>query len=120
MRGGQDRRADIRVAVSEPTRATLRPGCEVAVINVSAGGALVEASRPLRPGARVHVHLVTRGRTLTATAHVVRCQVWALDAVEGVVYRGALRFDQPCAMGREASARAEHTLPRGSARQTVA
>lgn len=112
MRGGQERRADIRVAMSEPTRATLRPGCEVAVIDVSAGGALVEARRPLRPGARVHVQLVTRGRTLAGTAHVVRCMVWTLDAVHGVVYRGALHFDQPGAWGREASTRAEHTLPR--------
>lgn len=112
MRGGQERRADIRVAMAEPTRATLRPGCEVAVIDLSAGGALVEGSRPLRPGARVHVQLVTRGRTVAVTAHVVRCLVWTLDAVHGVVYRGALHFDQPCSLVREERTRPEYALPR--------
>ncbi len=77
------------------TQATLRPGCDVSVIDVSSGGALVQAHRPLRPGARVHVRLETDGRRLSLVAHVLRCVVWALNGEEGVVYRGALQFEHP-------------------------
>ena len=49
-------------------RATLRPGCPVRLVDLSAGGALLEASRPLRPGARVHLQLVTAARTFALAA----------------------------------------------------
>ena len=38
-------------------RATLRPGCLVAVLDVSANGAQVQSERPLRPGSRIHVRV---------------------------------------------------------------
>jgi hypothetical protein len=93
-----DRRRDARFgreSVPE-VRATLRPGCLVSLVDLSAGGALVEAPRPLRPGARVHLQMVAGQRTLSLAAHILRCFVWALDPNDGVRYRGALRFDQPC------------------------
>ncbi len=92
-----DRRTDGRRPWPEgqAARATLRPGCVVAVVDVSAGGVLVEAAKPLRPGARVHLQLVTAERTFTLSAHVVRCVVWSLDDRSGAIYRGALRFEQP-------------------------
>jgi hypothetical protein len=93
-----ERRGDARYAppLLHATRATLRPGCPVVIVNVSAGGALLEAVRPLRPGARVHLQLVTQVRTFVVAAHVLRCAVWALDGVDGPRYRGALRFEQRC------------------------
>jgi hypothetical protein len=95
-----DRRRDARFgrdAVPD-VRATLRPGCVVAIVNLSAGGALVEAPRPLRPGGRVQVQLVTGRDTISINAHILRCAVWALHPEDGVVYRGALRFEQPCGL----------------------
>jgi hypothetical protein len=83
------------------SRATLRPGCAVAVIDLSAGGALVQASRPLRPGARVHLRLETARRTFSVAAHVLRCAVWSLDPDDGVTYRGALQFADRCEFFRE-------------------
>ena len=80
----------------DATRATLRPGCSVLLVDVSAGGALIEASRPLRPGARVHLQLVTPGRTFALSACVLRCAVWSLDPFEGVTYLGALMFEERC------------------------
>jgi len=77
-------------------RATLRPGCPVQLVDLSAGGALVEASRPLRPGARVHLQLVTAARTFALAARVLRCAVWSLEPYEGVTYRGALEFEERC------------------------
>ena len=88
-----DRRVEARVYPADFTRATLRPGCVVLVVDVSAGGALVQARRPLRPGTRAHLQLVTAARTFGITAHVLRCAVWSLDPLDGVLYRGALKFD---------------------------
>lgn len=104
----EERRRDGRRAVSETAQATLRPGCEVSLIDVSRGGALVQAHRPLRPGARVHVRFITGGRTFALAAHVLRCMVWSIDADEGVVYRGALQFEHPCLGFREADSCDEH------------
>lgn len=93
-----DRRVDARFTEPLPgmSRATLRPGCTVALIDLSASGALVQASRPLRPGARVHLQLVTSRRTFSLGAHVLRCTVWSLDVDGGVTYRGALQFEHRC------------------------
>jgi hypothetical protein len=89
-----DRRAETRVVLfAAGVRATLRPGCSVCVVDLSAGGALVQGGRPLRPGARVHVHVMTAAGTFTVTARVLRCAVWALHPTDGATYRGALQFD---------------------------
>jgi len=77
-------------------RATLRPGCLVAVLDVSANGAQVQSERPLRPGSRIHVRVAARHWTLAVAADVVRCSVWLLQA-DAVIYRGALRFEEACA-----------------------
>ena len=70
-----DRRVDARFALPRTTitRATLRPGCAVRVVNLSAGGALVQADQPIRPGARVHVQIVTTVRAFALVARVLRC-----------------------------------------------
>lgn len=101
-----DRRVDARFPLSAAcaARATLRPGCAVALVNLSAAGALLQGCRPFRPGARVHLQLVTSARTFVLAAHVLRCAVWALDEIEGATYRGALRFEQRCESFWEAEA----------------
>ena len=93
-----DRRLDARFPPPRrgATRATLRPGCPVRLVDLSAGGALVEAARPLRPGAHVHLQLVTGARTFALAARVLRCAVWSLDPYDGVTYRGALMFEERC------------------------
>ena len=91
-----ERRTDARFpADCVPARATLRPGWVVLVIDWSAGGALVQAARPLRPGSRVHLKVTMERHTLAIAAHVVRCAVWALGD-DGVTYRGALKFEERC------------------------
>jgi PilZ domain len=93
-----DRRVDERFgqpAISG-TQAILRPGHAVVLIDLSAGGALIEGPRPMRPGTRVHVQLVSGTRRFALNAHVLRCSVSALDPEAGVRYRGALRFDERC------------------------
>jgi hypothetical protein len=93
-----DRRADARFGqpVIAGTQAILRPGYAVSLIDLSAGGALIQGPRPLRPGARVHLQLLTGTRRLGIAAHVLRCSVASLDSRQGVQYRGALKFDHRC------------------------
>jgi len=92
-----ERRAAPRLpaAVLEIERATLRPGCLVAVLDLSTNGAHVQSERPLRPGTRIHVRVAARHWTLAVDAAVVRCSVWILQA-DVVIYRGALRFEEAC------------------------
>ncbi len=103
-----DRRVNARFpAEAVAARVTLRPGCVLAVVDWSAGGALVQAAKPLRPGTRVHLRVIVRHHTVCLAAHVLRCVVWSLDTPGGVTYRGALKFDQECDLMPEAVLRAE-------------
>ena len=106
-----ERRAAPRLAATalQIERATLRPGCLVAVLDLSANGAQVQSERPLRPGSRVHVRLAARNWTLAVAAEVVRCSVWSLHA-DAVIYRGALRFEEECgAFWEEQAVAATHS-----------
>ena len=93
----EERRTSPRLPASafEIERATLRPGCLVAVLDLSANGAQVQSERPLRPGSRIHVRIAARGGALAVAADVVRCSVWILQA-DVVIYRGALKFEEAC------------------------
>jgi hypothetical protein len=108
-----DRRADTRFGhpVIAGTQAILRPGYTVSLVDLSAGGALIQGPRPLRPGARIHLQLVSGSRRLGITAHVLRCAVASLDASQGVQYRGALKFDHRCDALWEASTRTGYLVP---------
>jgi hypothetical protein len=88
------RRAVRRVPQPDETlaRVRLRTGRELAVVNISSSGVLVEGGTRLLPGTHAEVHVVTRhGRTLVRT-RVVRSHVWRLEAAV-VCYRTALAFD---------------------------
>src|SRR5512138_158709 len=76
------------------TSARLRTGLEVAIVDLAPGGALVEATSRLLPGANVELHLGAPGWRWSAPARVLRCRVSALVAEQGVRYRAALRFDR--------------------------
>ncbi|CAN5880407.1 hypothetical protein BH24ACI5_BH24ACI5_01650 [soil metagenome] len=115
---GTDRRVHARFepAARADARATLRPGCAIALVDVSAGGALVEGPRPMRPGAKVHLQVTTASRQFAIAAQVLRCAVWSLDPLTGVTYRGALQFEQRvewawAESGRHAAAMPEQLRP---------
>ncbi|HET7698317.1 MAG TPA: PilZ domain-containing protein [Vicinamibacterales bacterium] len=99
-----ERRREARVA-PDGLRARVRPGHTLAIVDVSAGGALVEAACQLRPGSRVDVHLERDDGRRTVAAMVSRCSVSAIDAVEGVLYRAALCFTERCDWVRESLTR---------------
>ena len=112
-----DRRVDARFELPPcaEARATLRPGCAITLVDVSAGGALVEGRRPLRPGARVHLQILTTSQRFPIAALVLRCAVRALDPLAGVTYRGAVKFEHRvewwAASTRAEEPMAEHERP---------
>jgi hypothetical protein len=95
--GARERRQAPRRApeADEPlARVRVRGGRELAVIDVSDSGVLVEGQARLLPGTHVEVHVVTvAGRVLVRT-RVVRAFVSAVQA-DGVRYRAAVAFERP-------------------------
>jgi PilZ domain len=92
----QDRRHTRRRHHADDHRivsARVRPGREAAVIDVSAGGALVETAHRLLPGTTVELHLETPHQRATVRGRVLRCAVAHLRS-SSVCYRGAIGFDR--------------------------
>jgi hypothetical protein len=108
-----ERRGDARFALPPRlnVRATLRPGTVIVLLDVSARGALVQAARPLRPGARVQLQVLTPTRRVSMVATILRCMVWSLVGTDGVIYRGAMRFDQPVEWAWAATTRRVQGVP---------
>jgi hypothetical protein len=70
----------------------IRLGSDVAVLNVSRSGILIEGSVRLRPGYPVTLQMSSPSEYLEA--HVARCEVSQLNHV-GVIYRAGLMFARP-------------------------
>lgn len=70
--------------------ALLRPGQEVVLVNLSAGGALVESPTRLSPGARTELQLLGESKRLVR-CRVERCRVTRLDPLR---YQGAVVFEE--------------------------
>lgn len=94
--GGERRSSARRTSVQCPwlLAARLRPGRQVRVVDFSAGGALVEVTARLLPGATVVLHILGVNGPHTVRATVLRCCVAALDRATGVRYRAALAFEE--------------------------
>ena len=74
--------------------ARLRPGYDVSVIDVSAGGVLIESDRRLLPGGAVELNLRGTGRPPEIVRGLVLRSVVARLRSNMVCYRGAIRFDR--------------------------
>jgi hypothetical protein len=108
----QERRREARIAAGS-VRARVRPGHRLVVLDVSAGGALVEAMCQLRPGSRVDVHLETDDQRQMVRARVTRCAVATIDPDVGITYRAALCFTERCEWVRETTTHAGSAMPTG-------
>jgi hypothetical protein len=115
-----DRRNFCRTAIGEHgiVSARVRPGHLVVVINVSAGGALIEISRRLLPGSAVDLQINTAHRRTTLRGRVLRCAVTRLHSTS-VSYRAGIAFDRqwPCFLE---SGWNEYSVPTSEARSTAA
>jgi hypothetical protein len=90
-----ERRRSRRHARPEEHRivsARIRPGHDVSVVDVSAGGALVESERRLLPGSAVELHLRSVYRSEIVRGRIIRCAVARLGG-NAICYRGAIAFD---------------------------
>jgi hypothetical protein len=74
-------------------RARVRPGHLATVVDVSAGGVLVDTEHRLLPGSSVELQLESENRSEKLRGRVVRCAV-ARVRPEAVSYRGAIAFDR--------------------------
>jgi len=96
MTAGPDRRRDQRrhtIAQHGIARARVRPGHDVTLVDVSAGGVLIETARRLLPGSCVEILLADGVRSATVRGQVLRCAVAQLQATS-ITYRGAIGFDR--------------------------
>jgi len=73
--------------------ARVRPGYRAQLIDVSAGGALVETNCRLLPGSFVELHMETSTAHVKVRGRVLRCSV-ANVRPSFVCYRGAICFDR--------------------------
>jgi hypothetical protein len=93
----QERRAYARRAAAELAwlrAARLRHGPGVALVDLSEGGALLDAEVPLKPGARMVLELEGEGGNLKVPLSVLRAHVARLQG-ELMIYRGACAFIAP-------------------------
>lgn len=73
--------------------ARVKPGHRARLIDVSAGGALIETHHRLLPGTSVELHMETETRRVSVRSRVLRCAIVRVRAAS-VCYQGALGFDQ--------------------------
>jgi hypothetical protein len=97
-----ERRATPRVSTagSGMGRARLRPGRTAHVIDLSAGGALIETDWRLLPGTRVELQLGEPAAPHNVTGRILRCHVALVDR-ERIRYRGALAFEERLCLGEK-------------------
>jgi hypothetical protein len=85
-------------------RARLRPGRLARIIDLSAGGALIETDWRLLPGLRVELHVGEPVPVHKVAARILRCQV-TLVGREHIRYRGALAFEERLPFGEDTTPR---------------
>jgi hypothetical protein len=73
--------------------ARVRPGRDASLLDVSAGGALVETTYRLLPGSPIELHVATGEHRTSMRGGVLRSAVVSVRAA-GMCYRSAIRFDR--------------------------
>lgn len=74
-------------------RTRIRPGVVVTLIDVSAGGMLVEGEHRLLPGSCVELQVESESRKACLRGRVLRCAVVRVRP-DSISYRGAIVFDR--------------------------
>lgn len=96
---GLERRREQRVSGAGTrwqSRALLRPGQLVTIINMTSKAALVESEARLRPGALTELQLVAGTKRACIKGRLDRCCVTALDPLR---YRGVVMFETTLDVG---------------------
>jgi hypothetical protein len=100
----RERRQFERVPVGDDrrVRALIRAGRDVRLVDLSRGGALIQAASRLLPGSQVELQLTAGEWRWSSPGAVSRCRVWLLPLDERVLYRAALQFLHPMERGTQA------------------
>jgi hypothetical protein len=117
MTGGStgERRAANRLAGEHGiVQARVRPGHDVSVVNVSAGGALVHTAHRLMPGAAIELQLMKPDERVSIRGRVLRCGVERVRPTS-ICYRSAIGFDRnlPWYVDEEGRRTPQPSLPTG-------
>lgn len=97
-RSARDRRVHTRfdpLELADPLIARVKYGESVTLLDVSAGGVLVETSTALRPESTLVLEMMGAGaqESIPVVSRVLRCHV--SDVRGGIRYRGACEFKRP-------------------------
>ena len=95
-----ERRASPRISTGtclELSAARLRPGRTAYIVDLSAGGALLETDWRLLPGTRVELSVGEPVVLYRTRGRIQRCHVTLLSR-ERIRYRGAMVFDEQLAL----------------------
>ncbi len=99
----RERRASPRLparAMEGMELARLRPGRTARIVDLAAGGTLIETDWRLLPGMRVEMQLGEPVALFRGAGRVLRCYVARLDGGR-LRYRGALKFEHQLRFGEE-------------------
>jgi hypothetical protein len=97
MTGSPERRAARRWIPRDlpwPIGCRVAPGHEVAIVDLSAVGVLIEVAAPLPPGRAVTVHLVRSSRRVALAGAVARCYVASVTRGAGARYHAGIAFSR--------------------------
>jgi hypothetical protein len=113
MASGGERRASKRLppaAFPHPVSVSLNSLPDLALVNISRGGALLQTSELLRPNTKIALKIAVDGAIHTVTGRVLRSNIVSLEG--GLQYHSAVAFDQEfSALGEPAAAPEVKTTP---------
>ena len=96
---GVDRRIHQRLRPEEVQwlrKLRVKNGPELSLVDISSGGALVDARVQLKPGANITLEMTASGRLVEISSDVLRCGILTLQGA--ATYRGAFVFTQTLAL----------------------
>ena len=91
-----ERRRSVRRVPGEDeplSRVRMRAGSQLAVLDLSNAGALLEGASRFLPGTHIDVHIITAEGRMLVRSRIVRAYVSHVEA-DRMRYRGAVAFDR--------------------------
>jgi CheY-like chemotaxis protein len=94
-------------------------GFDVALVNISTSGALLESGSKFTPGTTTELHLTGNGADMVVPVRVIRSEIARIDAL-GVKYHAAAAFDKEIDLGGPRRVAAEPSTPPEALAQILA
>jgi hypothetical protein len=101
------------------SKVKLGTGLDVAVVNISTSGVLLESGSKFVPGTTSELHLTGDGANMVVPVRVIRSEIARIDAL-GVKYHAAAAFDKEIDLGGPRRVAAEPSSPPEALAQILA